>query len=115
MIGIALAIVVAAAPARIQTLESPAFTAFDRATDAICPTATLRLISPADLDGRQEEFIAALSWWQRRRLAAVNRADRLCAGRNGLSCPTTATLAAFIKRGLMRDFAAAACAGGPPN
>ncbi len=115
MIGIALAIVAAAAPARTQTLDSPAFTAFYQATDAICPTATLRLISPADLDGRQEDFIGTLSYSQRRRLAAVNRAGPLCAGRDGLSCPTNATLHAFIKRGLLADFAAAACAGGPPD
>ena len=103
-----LASTVSTAP--LQVLESPAFEAVVGKTEAMCPARQFRYITPADLDDVEQDFIGSLSSAEQAKLAASNAADQRCAGRNGLSCATTATLEALTHRHLTRRFAAFVCA-----
>lgn len=93
-----------------QIMTSPAFEAFARRTDAICPARRLRNATPADLDYAQERFEDTLAHRQRRRLAAADPGVRGCANRDGgLSCPAQHKLAAMIRLGMLDSFARSAC------
>jgi len=98
-----------ATPAANQILAGKAFEKLASRTDAICPSRRLRAITPGDLDYVQEGFEEQLSHRALIRLQSVNMADRRCAGRNGLSCPTTATLEAMDRVGMMAKFSSYIC------
>jgi len=99
---------------REQVLESPAFAAFVRPT-TICPSKQLRFVTPGDLSWYEEAYEAQLSKPSARRLKAADAGESHCAGRDGLSCPTTATLAALEKTRLIGEFAAFACSHDVPR
>lgn len=102
-------VLAAAVVAQGQSLSGAAFEDLASRTDALCPARAIRSITPGDLDFAQTEFEARLTNHERARLSAANRADDLCAGQNGLSCPTTKTLAAMRTARLIPRFAAYIC------
>jgi hypothetical protein len=97
-----------------QVLGGDAFEDLAKRTDARCASRHIREITPADLDLAQETFIGSLAAPERQRLASVDEAERRCAGRDGLSCPTTARLEAMRKTRLIKRFAAYVCVSKDP-
>ena len=119
MLLVALALAAAgvgpADPAPLQILASPAFDRFAAAVYAACPQRRLHFVIPGDLDVIEEDFVAAQSRRGRQQIAAANDGGARCAGRKGLSCPTTAMLDAFVATGAIERFAAYACRAKPPR
>jgi hypothetical protein len=109
-----LAFALAATPLPGQVFAGPSFEAFARQTERSCPARQLRLVTPAALDWEQERFQEQLSPKLSKQLAAANRQERHCAGRNGLSCPTVETLNAMVRTRLLRPFVAFACSHQQP-
>ena len=108
MLLIALTIATAK-PASDQILGGDAFQELASRTDALCPARRVRSITPGDLYYAQEGFEGQLSRRAQRRLQSVNTAGRRCADVNGLSCPTTATLEAMDRLGMMARFSSYLC------
>jgi hypothetical protein len=92
-----------------QVLAGRSFEELASRTDAICPARKVRSITPGDLDYVQEGFEQHLSHRASARLKSANDADRRCAGRDGLSCPTVATLDAIKRANLMKNFESYIC------
>jgi len=92
-----------------QIMAGPAFELFARHGDLACPSRKLRTITPGDLSWEQETFEAQLSPKSRKLLARVNQASTRCAGRDGLSCPTSATLDAMARAKMLAAFGDFAC------
>jgi hypothetical protein len=109
-----LLLVLALNVTQAQVIGGGAFETFAAQTDAQCPARHIREITPGDLDLAQETFIERLPARDRKRLASVNQAGRRCADRNGLACPTTATLEAMGKTDLLNRFADYVCASADP-
>ena len=109
-LAVAAALAAGAAGDRLQVFASPTFERFAAATDAACPVRGLRYVTPGDLDLIEEDFIAAQRRRVRHRISAVDAGPARCAGRDGLSCPTMATLDAFAATGTLDRFAVFACA-----
>jgi hypothetical protein len=97
-----------------QVLGGAAFETLAAQTDSRCPARHVRAITPANLDFAQEAFMERLSVRDRTRLASANEAERRCANRDGLACPTTATLEAMRKTKLLSRFAAYVCIPSKP-
>jgi len=111
-----LALTLAAAiPAPDQNLSGRAFETLASRADAMCPARHVRSITPGDLDYAQETFEASMSHRARVRLRSANTAERRCADRNGLSCPTTATLEAMDRVGMMARFSSYICSHASPR
>ncbi len=111
-----LAIAVAAAVAGLadpadgfRHFASPAFERFAATTDRLCPDRHLAFVTPADLDLIEEDFVAAQPRRDRRRIGAVDAGPSRCAGHNGLTCPTMATMDALAATNTLDRFAAFAC------
>lgn len=98
----------------VQVLAGAAFEKFVARSDAICPTIGVRHITPGDLDQKQQSFEESLAPDARKRLASINTADKRCASRNGLSCLTTATLAAVETSKLLASFSRFVCSHWSP-
>jgi len=92
-----------------QLLAGSAFETLASRTEAICPARKVRAITPGDLDEAEQRFEAQLPHRARSRLQAANTAERRCADRDGLACPTTATLETIRRIGLMARFASYIC------
>ena len=110
---IALILALAPAGADGQKLAGTAFEAFAAKSEAICPARQFRFVTPGDLDGYQEDFVATLTRRARVRLAAANPSRRECTIGHGLSCPTVTLLGAMGRVGLLDRFAAFACTDPP--
>ena len=113
IVALALALVLAPEDAW-QKLAGHAFEAFAARTEAICPARQFRFVTPGDLDGYQEDFIATLPRATQRRLARVDRGPTHCSGNGGLSCPSVRLLEAMSNIGQLDAFAAFACAAPAP-
>lgn len=98
-----------------RVLAGAAFQQLVKRTDALCPARGVQYITPGDLDWEQEAFEESLSPEARKRLASVNMTERRCASRNGLSCPTTATLEAMEKANLLSPFSPFVCSHKAPQ
>lgn len=92
-----------------QIMGGPAFERFATQADRSCPTRHLRSITPGDLSWEQETFEAQLTPPQQRRLAMTNRSNVRCAGREGLSCPTSEMLDAMARVKMLHAFGAFTC------
>lgn len=92
-----------------QIMAGPSFEHFAHQADKACPSRQLRMITPGDLSWEQETFEDQLPSASRQRLASVNLSARQCAGRDGLSCPTTETLDAMAKVNMLAKFVRFAC------
>jgi hypothetical protein len=108
-----LLLTLAATPAPGQILAGPAFERFARQTEARCPIRHLRMITPGDLDWQEDGFRSRLAIAAKQHLNAANHNGR-CAGLNGLACPSTETLDAMARTGLLRSFVDYACSHPPP-
>ena len=94
-----------------QILAGSAFERFAGYADRACASRHLRAITPGDLSWEQETFEDRLSQHQKKRLASANLQGRRCAGSaGGLSCPTTETLDAMRRTGMLPAFGHFACA-----
>ena len=91
-----------------QLMISPAYQAFARKADAMCPSRKLRYLHPADLGLFEETFSMALAPRDRRRLAATDKGFEGCPPA-GMSCPTQHTLVAIVKLGMLDKFTRSAC------
>jgi hypothetical protein len=98
----------------LQVLAGPTFESFARATEAACPEARARYVTPGDLDEWESDFTEALPKAEGAKvLGAIPRdADgdpKACQGHNGLSCSTYKNLEAISKAGLITRFVASVC------
>ncbi|THD38229.1 MAG: hypothetical protein E7773_00250 [Sphingomonas sp.] len=93
-----------------QMMTSPAYQAFARKGDAMCPARRLRYLHPADLDGMEESFLSTLPSREQRRVARATPDTSNCPPA-GASCPAQHTLAAIVRLGLLDGFTQSACSG----
>jgi hypothetical protein len=91
-----------------QLMISPAYQAFARKADRICPSQKMRYLHPGDLGGMEERFLMALPSRDRRRLAALDKGFKDCPPA-GMSCPAQHTLGAIAKSGMLDNFTRYAC------
>lgn len=91
-----------------QMMTSPAYQAFARKGDAMCPARRLRYLHPADLDGLEESFLSTLPSREQRRVAHATP-DTGTSPPAGASCPAQHTLAAIVRLGLLDRFTQSAC------
>ena len=91
-----------------QLMISPAYQAFARKADVMCPSQKLRYLHPADLGDMEERFQMALPSRDRRRLAAVDKGFKHCPPA-GMSCPAQHTLGTIAKLGMLDRFTRSAC------
>ena len=102
--------VAAAIPHPGQILAGSAFERFASYTDRACASRRLRWITPGDLDWEQETFEDQLRSYEKLRLASANREGVRCSqSKGGLACPTTATLDAMRRTGMLPAFSHFAC------
>jgi hypothetical protein len=101
--------------APLQILESRPFEEFAQETSRICASRGLRFITPGDLSWYEEQFRAQLPKAERTRVERADGGQKLCRRRHGLSCPTTATLAAFSRTRLIQSFATFSCSHDLPG
>jgi hypothetical protein len=91
-----------------QMMTSPAYQAFARKGDALCPARRLRYLHPADLDGFEEGFLSTLSLREQRRVKRASPGFKGCPPM-GASCPAQHLLGAIDRLGLLDDFTRSAC------
>ena len=92
-----------------QLMSSPAYEAFARKADRLCPAQHLRNLHPGDLGGMEEHFLLGLDARARRRIAAHDAGFKDCP-LAGMSCPAQHTLAAIVATGMLDGFTRSACA-----
>lgn len=93
-----------------QILAGSAFERFASYTDRACASRRLRWITPGDLDWEQETFEDQLRSNEKLRLVSANREGIRCSrSEGGLTCPTTATLDAMRRTGMLPAFSRFAC------
>lgn len=109
MLFLFLALAVAT-PHTGQVLAGSAFERFVGFADRDCRSRQLWTITPGDLSWDQETFEDQLSTDQMKRLASLDRRGKRCArSEGGLSCPTTETLAAMQRSGMLPAFVSFVC------
>jgi hypothetical protein len=115
LLSLFLALAVAT-PRTGQVLAGSAFQRFVGIADRDCRSRQLWTITPGDLSWEQEIFEDQLTRDQMKRLASSDRRDKRCAGsEGGLSCPTTETLAAMQRSGLLPGFVRFTCSHVAPT
>jgi hypothetical protein len=91
-----------------QMMITPAYQAFARKGDAMCPARKLRYLHPGDLDFFEEQFLFALPARTQKRVTGLTKGIDKCP-EMGASCPAQHTLAAIRKAGLLDAFTTSAC------
>ena len=97
-----------------QIMGGVAFEKFAQQPDRSCPSRQLRTITPGDLSWEQEGFDDQLSPKLKKRLSAASREAEHCAGRDGLSCPTSEVLDAMMRTNMLQSFSMFACSHPQP-
>lgn len=97
-----------------QAMTSPAYEAFARQADAMCPSRKLRYLHPADFGYLEEVFLMSLSADAQSRVAAVNKGWDGCPPA-GASCPAQHALGAIIEVGMIEQFTLSACSTALPR
>ena len=115
---LAVSVLGAATILSTATVEAAPKTPFHRAMDPYvaelngqCPARNLQDMTPGDLDLIMEDFTPRLTIAQRRKVEDTvgYRCARIEAG---LTCANTASLDAYRRLGVLRQFVAKACASG---
>ena len=93
-----------------QVLAGPVFERFAARADHQCPARHLRSLKPAELDGMEESFDAALSARQRGRILAADHFGPRCSQEDhGATCGAIGRLEAIRRTGALESFVSFAC------
>jgi hypothetical protein len=116
---ITTALIVSSAAALAATAHEHAlhgWDSFNKQTTLQCPALKIAEKPAGDVNYLEEGFQSTLNTRQQRAfekaIPRVNGGPRVCANRNGISCPTAWDMIAIEKAGLLPRFVGYACSNG---